>query len=108
MDFQTEIGLGYAFVNLLTEGHTQRFILDFHGFDEWPFPSAKVCSVELARTQGLITNVERYRNSPVMNPEVPDIFRPVLFDGKKRVPFPEPTRDLSSCGSPWRSRHSVY
>jgi hypothetical protein len=94
LDFRSGACLGYAFVNLVTEQDTQRFILDLNGFDEWPFQSAKVCSVELARTQGLMANVERYRNSPVMNEEVPDIFRPVLFDGNMRVPFPEPTRDL--------------
>lgn len=101
MDFQTEKCLGYAFVNLLTEEHMRRFILDFDGFNQWPIQSPKVCSVGLARTQGLISNVERYRNNPVMSADVPDIFRPMLFDGNKRVPFPEPTRDLS------KVRHST-
>jgi hypothetical protein len=95
MDFKTGVCLGYAFVNLATEEDMQRFMIDFDGFNEWPFKSAKVCSVAPSRLQGLIPNVERYRNSPVMNAGVPDIFRPVLFDGNKRVPFPESTRDIS-------------
>ncbi|CAK0906888.1 unnamed protein product, partial [Prorocentrum cordatum] len=43
---------------------------------------------------GLDANVGRYQNSPVMGDEVPERFRPVLFAGTTRVPFPEPTREL--------------
>ena len=72
----------------------QRFIIAFDGFRDWPFPSSKVCSVDLARVQGLDNNVEMYRNSIIMGDEVPERFRPVLFDGTDRVPFPEPTEEL--------------
>jgi len=93
-DFKTEMGMGYAFVNLISAEEVPRFMLAFHGFREWPRPSSKICVVDLSRTQGLDANVGRYRNSPVMSDEVPERFRPVLFAGTKRVPFPEPTKEL--------------
>jgi len=94
IDFKTKMGLGYAFVNLVTVEEVPRFMLAFGGFREWPRPSAKVCAVDLSKTQGLDANVARYRNSPVMSDEVPERFRPVLFAGTQRVPFPEPTKEL--------------
>jgi hypothetical protein len=94
IDFRTEMSMGYAFVNLVNVEEVQRFVLAFNGFKDWPRPSAKICVVDMSRTQGLNANVERYRNSPVMGDEVPERFRPVIFDGTERVSFPEPTREL--------------
>jgi len=94
IDFKTEMSLGYAFVNMITAEEVPRFMLAFGGFRDWPRSSKKVCAVDLSRTQGLDANVVRYRNSPVMGDEVPERFRPVLFAGTKRVPFPEPTVEL--------------
>lgn len=94
VDFQTEMGMGYAFVNLLTTEEVRRFMLAFNGFRDWPRASAKICVVDLSRTQGLEANIGRYQNSPVMGDEVPERFQPVLFDGMRRIPFPEPTREL--------------
>jgi hypothetical protein len=91
IDFKTHLGMGYAFVNLISEEVTGRFIDAFNGFAQWRFRSMKVCTVEWALTQGLHANVERYRNSTLMGDEFPDSFKPVIFVGKKRVPFPEPT-----------------
>jgi len=94
IDFKTEMSLGYAFVNMVTVEEVPRFMLAFNGFRDWPRSSKKICAVDLSRTQGLDANVGRYRNSPVMGDEVPERFRPVLFAGTKRVPFPEPTVEL--------------
>jgi len=93
-DFQRELSKGYGFVNFISAEELQRFITAFDGFRRWPLPSAKICSVELARVQGFESNVWMYRNSAIMGDEVPERFRPVLFDGTERVPFPEPTEEL--------------
>jgi RNA recognition motif-containing protein len=95
VDFETEMGMGYAFVNMITTEEVKRFMIAFNGFRDWPCWSSKICVVDLSRTQGLDANIGRYRDSPVMGDEVPERFRPVLFDGSKRVPFPEPTKELS-------------
>jgi pentatricopeptide repeat protein len=93
-DFATQQSRGYGFVNLISAAEAQRFMLAFDGFRDWPVPYKKICSVELAREQGLSANVRMYRNSAVMGNEVPERFRPVLFDGTERVPFPEHTGEL--------------
>ena len=41
--------------------------------------------------QGLKAHIRRWRNSPVMHPNVPDLFKPVMFKKGSRVPFPRPT-----------------
>merc|ERR1740120_30013 len=43
VDFQTEMGMGYAFVNLPAWGDAERFMSAFNGFKSWPRPSSKVC-----------------------------------------------------------------
>lgn len=93
-DFHTQMGMGYAFVNMALAKFVQPFMLSFDGFKGWPRPSSKVCAVDLSRTQGLDANIWRHRNSPVMRDEVPERFRPVLFQGTERVPFLEFTREV--------------
>jgi len=97
IDFKTKMSMGYAFVNLVTAENVQPFMDAFNGFRDWPHPSSrssKICAVGMSRTQGFTANLARYRNSPGMGDEIPERFRPVLFNGKVRVPFPEPTREL--------------
>lgn len=95
IDFKTEMGMGYAFVNLISADVLQRFSLAFEGFRQWPRnatgrKSYKVCTVQLSNTQGLDANLHRYRNSPGMSDGVPEHFRPALFNGTSRIPFPNP------------------
>jgi len=97
IDFKTKMSKGYAFVNLVTADEIQRFMVAFNGFRDWPHPSstsAKVCAVDMAGTQGFAANFARYRNSPGMFDGVPERFRPALFNGTVRVPWPEPTMEL--------------
>jgi hypothetical protein len=44
--------------------------------------------------QGLEANVARYRNSPVMHPEIPDEFKPVVFRDGQRAEFPQATKKI--------------
>lgn len=95
IDFENKLCKGYAFVNLNHKKHVQRLIVVFDGFDKWNHcKSSKVCKASLSNTQGLAANIRRYQNSPIMGPDVPDTFKPVLFAGRRQVPFPEPTREL--------------
>ncbi|CAK0839899.1 unnamed protein product [Prorocentrum cordatum] len=93
-DFRTHASKGYAFVNLVSTEEVQRFMLAFNGFRDWPVPSTKICSVDLSRTQGIERNIRLHQNSAIMGDEVPERFRPALFDGAVRVAFPEPAREL--------------
>jgi hypothetical protein len=97
IDFDSRSGLGYAFVNLLTPQIAARFRSSFQGFANWDVDTDKVCDTTGAATaQGFKANVDRYRNSAVMHESVPEEYRPVIFSGGVRVPFPAPTRRLKA------------
>jgi len=95
MDFNTGVGLGYAFVNFVDHASAQSFFEKLRGFRNWPTFSGKVLEVDWsAGHQGLSSHIERYRNSPVMHESVADEFRPMLFKDGTRKAFPQPTRKL--------------
>merc|ERR1719189_3443101 len=86
---------GYAFVNMCTDDDAKCFVKHFQGFEQWPTPCAKRALVHVSEAlQGLSDQIERYRNSPLMHPAVPDGLRPAIYSGGVRVPFPEPTAPL--------------
>jgi len=95
IDFGSSANLGYAFINLVDARVVQRFWDQFAGFLDWDIPSSKICHVDWSGPhQGLEAHIERYRNSPMMHKCVPDAYKPVLFEGGVRVPFPAPTKAL--------------
>merc|ERR1719323_2956437 len=89
IDFRTQAALGYAFVNLLDSDIVQRFWSYFDGFTNWALPSRKSSFVTWCEPhQGLQAHIEKYRNSSVMHPSVPDQYKPVLVKNGQRVKFP--------------------
>jgi len=95
IDFKRKAGLGYAFVNMVTHEDALRIKEKLDGFGSWVVSSQKVCEVAWGDPlQGLEDHIERYRNSPVMHEDVPDVYRPVLFQGGCRVEFPKSTRKI--------------
>jgi len=85
----------YAFVNLITPEAARRFHRHFTGFCNWPLPSSMQAMVEWSEVnQGLDQMVDRYRNSPMMHPLVPDNLRPALYSNGARVAFPAPTKPI--------------
>merc|ERR1712100_175586 len=66
VDFHSNSGLGYAFVNLSSHEEALRFVGHFTGFSGWTMASSKICKVTWSDSvQGLRAHIERYRNSPV-------------------------------------------
>jgi len=95
MDYHNKVGFGYAFINFVDATQAERFRYAFEGFHDWGVVSEKVCEVCWSSVlQGVAAHVERYRNSPVMHPSVPDSFKPMLFRNGDRVAFPAPTKTL--------------
>jgi len=96
IDFRKQAALGYAFVNLLDSDIVQRFWNHFEGFANWAIPSKKTCFVSWCEPdqQGLQAHIDRYRNSPVMHPSVPDEYKPVLVKHGQRIVFPKPTKSI--------------
>lgn len=86
---------GYAFINMVAPDDAEAFVQHFQGFDEWPVPCRKRAVVHMSEAlQGMQTQIERYRNSPLMHPVVPDDLRPAVYSDGVRIPFPEPTAPL--------------
>jgi len=102
MDFQTKAGLGYALLNLVSHKVALQVHQYFNGFRNWPYASDNVCEVAWnSPQQGLETHIERYRNSPLMHPSVPETYRPVVLVDGVRAQFPPPTHRIR----PPRIRH---
>lgn len=95
MDFHRMAGLGYAFVNLVNPDAAQRVKVHFEGFSGWKLASLKICEVSWGEPlQGLEAHIERYRNSPVMHEDVPDKYKPVLYENGERIQFPTATKKI--------------
>lgn len=86
---------GYAFINMVTSKDAERFVNYFQGFDQWPVEDARRAVVHLSEAlQGLDEQIERYRNSPLMHPSVPDPLRPAVYSRGIRIAFPAPTAPI--------------
>lgn len=83
-------------MNFLSTADAERVMERFIGFQQWKVVSFKVCDVTWGdeQVQGLQAHTERYRNSHVMHESVPDVYKPAIFLGGVRVPFPPPTKRL--------------
>lgn len=103
MDFTHGVGLGYAFVNMVTSEDAVRLQCCFTGFKDWIIPSDCVCEASWSNVrQGLEQHIARYRNSPVLHPSVCDEYKPISFKNGERVAFPPPTTTIR----PPRIRHT--
>merc|ERR1719247_3603749 len=97
VDFKSQAGLGYAFINFVTSIEAQRCFECFEGFSGWKVPSEKVCTVTWGSPyQGLEAHIERYQNSPVMHHSIPDEWKPVLIEQGVRITFPAPTKPIKT------------
>lgn len=95
-DFRSWLAFGYAFVNMVTPEDANDIMRCLEGFDAWKHDGeGKTCNVVWSDPyQGLEANIERYRNSPVMNESVSEQYKPMLFSSGRLVPFPAPTKKL--------------
>lgn len=83
--------LGYAFLALCNAGAAERTRALLDGLTL----SAKALRATWnTPCQGLEEQVQRFRNSPLMHPSVPDAMKPILLSEGFRVAFPSPTRTL--------------
>lgn len=97
VDFSTGIGLGYAFVNCTLPSLVPPIWTAFDGRKEWPIESDKVCSASWSDPhQGLAAHIERYQNSPVMHPDVPEGWKPALYVHGMHVAFPPPSKRIKA------------
>jgi len=105
MDTKRKVGLGYAFLNLVSHADAVRAFDELDGLSSWKISgSAKVLTIAWGHPlQGLEAHMERYRNSSVMHSSVPDEYKPMVFEDGERVSFPEPTGSIRA-PKKWLSR----
>jgi hypothetical protein len=79
---------GYAIINFISHEIALRF-------GELCSDRNLISAVEWSsQLQGLEKHVQRYRNSPMMHPELSDQLKPMLFSGGVRICFPAATQTL--------------
>lgn len=113
IDFKNRCNVGYGFLNFRTPEACSRFVASFHNVDVRKclpgLNSKKVVEVTPARVQGLVENVRRLRNSPVMNQlkDHPE-WMPLLFgDNGEEEPFPSPDAPLPPMKPRGRNREAT-
>lgn len=95
MHFMSHSGLGYAFVNMTSPDMLEEFWTAMDGFRAWPVAWKRACKVTWSSPfQGIQEHVDRYRNSRLLHPSVPDEVRPLLLRDGERIEFPAPTKAL--------------
>mmetsp|Transcript_96599 Transcript_96599/g.207231 ORF Transcript_96599/g.207231 Transcript_96599/m.207231 type:complete len:408 (-) Transcript_96599:45-1268(-) len=93
LDFHSSLSFGYAFVNFVANENAKWF-MDNLVQVKWQLPDAQTAmEVEWSwPSQGLQQHVDRYRNSPVMHPQMEDKFKPIILQNGVRTDFPPPTK----------------
>jgi hypothetical protein len=86
MDFKKGKVFGHAIVNFVANDCAEKANFHFAGAGfliEW-------CDSH----QGLDDLIQRYRNSPIMHPSMPEITKPIIFCNGLVAPFPSPTEEV--------------
>ncbi|OLP77394.1 Protein MEI2-like 1 [Symbiodinium microadriaticum] len=102
--FKDGLSLGYAFINFHTPEAAMEFQRKFHGMQLHP-PGALGCANSAPKPMVVHPNVRmrsleellhRYKNSPILHPDVPEPMKPFLLDHGKPMPFPPQTEHVES------------
>jgi len=102
IDFKSRKNLGYAFVSLIDAEAILDLWKSFQGFTSWGLLSEKICQVTWSEPHETLSDmVERFRDSKVMNENVPDGCKPIMLKNGSRIPFPHPTKKIK----PPKARH---
>jgi len=102
VDFTHNLGLGYALVGFVDHASARIALESLQGLCFPAVDGSFQCEVSWSEPhRGLAGHIERYRNSPVMHPSMPDEYKPAIFVNGQRVPFPPPTKNIR----PPRIRH---
>lgn len=97
LQWNQEQCVGYGLVNFVSVEAANRVWDHFVSYRDWDSPGHGL--LELCwdtRHQGLQQLIKYYRNNSVMHPTLPDDCKPVLFNQGKQVPFPPPTKALTT------------
>jgi hypothetical protein len=97
VNFNSGAGLGYAFINMVSPADVEQIWSRMEGFSNWESTGGDTCEVSWSDPhQGIDVHIERYRNSPVMHPMVPETWKPAVFVKGVRMAFPPPTKAIKA------------
>jgi len=97
INFQKRETYGYAVVNFINHIVADHAMKLFEKFVSWPTVSRRASTtIWNSPGQGVVAHVERYRNSPLMHPDVPQDLKPMLFSCGFQVQFPPATKQLKA------------
>mmetsp|Transcript_10027 Transcript_10027/g.24221 ORF Transcript_10027/g.24221 Transcript_10027/m.24221 type:complete len:601 (+) Transcript_10027:97-1899(+) len=95
VDFTRGRSLGYALVGLVSHEDARQLLEQLQGCSFPGLDPSMRCEASWSQPhRGLSGHIERYRNSPVMHPSMPDEYKPVIFVNGERVDFPAPTKTI--------------
>lgn len=83
MDFKKGKVFGYAIVNFVDNESAEQANSNFGVNIDWS-----------ESHQGLDELIQRYRDSPVMHPSMPETSKPIMFSNGLVAPFPSPTKEI--------------
>lgn len=86
--------MGYASVNMASHEVAAFASKKLSGLTVWSCQPDALTVTWNEPIQGLAELVRRYRNSPLMHPEVPSKFMPMMFRHGSQRAFPGPTKKL--------------
>ncbi|CAE6967104.1 PLA2 [Symbiodinium natans] len=95
VDFTRGRSLGYALVGLISHDSARQLLEQLQGCAFPGIDPSVRCEASWSQPhRGLDGHIERYRNSPVMHPSMPDEYKPVIFANGERIDFPPPTKTI--------------
>jgi len=93
MNLRKKGNFGYAFINLASHALAAEVMMQSQHLE--PDQQAESWMSAWSTCQGVMANIERYRNSPLMHDTVPMESRPALYNYMgDRVRFPPPTKNI--------------
>jgi len=94
-NFRTWQSYGYAFVNWVSQDSAVEAMLRLDGYTGWTTAERGALEIDWCdAAQGLEVHLQRFRDSPVMHPSVPDGYKPMFFRNGVRQHFPRPTKPI--------------
>lgn len=95
MNLRASGNFGYVFINFKSHYIAAQVMARLGNHEEYDVLSALGWTTMWSTCQGFSTNVERYRNSPLMHELVPKDCKPSIYDEWGNVAaFPRPTKNI--------------
>jgi hypothetical protein len=91
-DMKTRKSFTYCFINWITPALAQAAMRRFDGYK---LDGAVLTTQWVVDCYGLQTQIEKHRNKPYMHPNVPQEFKPMVFQNGCLVEFPKPTQEIT-------------